>query len=168
MSAQKIKTQIMSDSNFKVFTKEFAKVNYEIAKMSVKESECSVAEIKGLTSNIMQYVSDDENTDLMNHIASVVEHWNNDKTLVWKKALTDYARTQEDIREIYYETKDGASRFLIVTEVTGGEILLQHNDFSFELFDRYDDISDFMVLDEGEFSSMKEYYLSYTRIYQRG
>ena len=157
-----------NEDNFKLFTKEFAKINFENAKSQLNEKDCSSGEIKGLTTNIMEFVSDDNNANLMNHIAAAVENWGKDKTLAWKKKLSEYARANSDIIAVYCGAKDGNNKFVIVAEQSFGDMALHHNDFCFELFDEYENISDFMVLDQEEFKGMKEIYAEFSKIYQRG
>lgn len=168
MRTQNKEAQIVNNRNFKEFTKVFVGLNFEIAKKNIDNRNCSPDEVKNLTKNIMDCVSDDNNAELMNRIAATVQAWNEDKTLAWKKSLVEYARSNRDILEIYCETIKGEGKFIIVTEISGGEMLLQHNDFSFELFDKYEDISDFMVLDKDEYAGMKECFTSFNKIYQRG
>lgn len=155
-------------SNFETFTKVFAKVSFEDAENRVSEADCSTREIKGLTSDIMGFVSEDSNVELMNRIAAKVESWSRDKTLLWRNSLVEYGRTNDDIVAIYCKRKEGAGEIIVVADQSGGEAGLRHNDFCFELFDKYQDIGDFMVLDRGEFDGMKSYYKEFVKIYQRG
>lgn len=164
MRTQKRTTEI----NFSSFTKEFAKIVFDNAENDINKKECSAQEIKGLTTDIMKYVSNDGNVELMNRIAAKVESWSKDKTLPWKKSLAEYGRTHDDIIEVYCGVKEGKNKFIIVTDTSDSDIVLQHNDFCFELFDTYGDIADFMVLDENEYQGMSEYCSGFRKIYQRG
>lgn len=154
--------------NFENFTKEFAKINFEKARVELNKKDCSTREIKGLATEIMGFVSEDSNVELMNRIAAKVESWSKDKTLQWRKSLVEYGRTNDDIVEIYCGKKDNIGKFILVVEQETGDFMLSHNDFCFELFDEYEDIKDFLVLDVNEFGSMRGYYTDYVKIYQRG
>ncbi len=164
MKAQEKTNQI----NFEAFTEVFSKIIFEAAEDRVNKIDCSTGELKGLTADIMGFVSEDNNVELMNRIAAKVESWSKDKTLIWKNSLVEYGRTSDDIEAIYCKKKEGASEIIVVADHSGGEAGLRHNDFCFELFDQYQDINDFMVLDREEFDGMKSYYRDFVKIYQRG
>lgn len=143
----------------------YAEIEFEHAKEDVKRTDCSAVEIKKLTTDILETVSDKHDIDLMCHIAQKVENWHNDKTFAWKSSLAEYARTHIDIEEVYCGNGEKEHEFIIITNSNESDIILQHNEFCFELFDKYDDIIDFVVLRKEEFLGMRDYYNGFSKIY---
>lgn len=143
----------------------YAEIKFEHAKEDVKRADCTAVEIKNLTTDILETVSNRQDIDLMNLIAHKVENWCSDKTSAWKSNLTEYARTHSDIEEVYSGNGEKEHEFIIVTNSKENDIVLQHNEFCFELFDKYDDIIDFVVLRKEEFCGMRDYYKGFSKIY---
>lgn len=78
----------------------------------------------------------------------------------WQSILKKYAKTHNDIINIYVEN----DKFLIiVNEITASDILEYYN-FCFGIISSYD-IESFNIFDIKEFSNMKETYKSYQKIY---
>lgn len=145
-----------------------ARVNFEIAKEEVKRTDYAVSEIKELTFDIMDKVSNNGNVSLMNTIARNVRNWKKDKTIEWKSSLNAYARSREDIVNIYVGKNTTGNEVIIVADDVVSEQVLEHNEFCFELLDTHADIVNFMVLDQEEYECMSIEFEGYKKIYQRG
>lgn len=144
------------------------KINFGVAKEEVKKSDSTVGELKELTLDIMNAVSIDGNSMLMHTIARNVHAWKNDKTSEWKSTLSSYARSRVDIMSIYVGRNESGDEFIIVADDVTSDEILDHNEFCFELVDKYDGIDNFMVLDMEEFESMDTMFRNHRKIYQRG
>ena len=88
-----------------------------------------------------------------------------DMKLAWMRRISEYATANPDVIAVYCRAKDEKHIFIIVTKQVVGDMALRHNDFCFKLFDEYESIFDFMVLDQEEFDSMKDAYDEFFQIY---
>ena len=144
-----------------------AQVTLDTAVSEIKDRESSDTELKWLTMSLAKSVPN-ENPVEMVKVAQMVRLWSEDKSIKWRNNLVEYAKTHEDIESVLYKTVDGKGFFLIISSTQDADIILEHNEFCFVLFDKYEDISDFTVLELGEYKSMKNFYQGYAKIYKRG
>lgn len=161
-------TAVVSDMQFCEFTQSISGALMSCAIEEVKKSEFSVDKVKDLTVDIMEKVSDKKDTELMNSIAAAVDMWKSDDTKEWKMSLINFARTQDDIVNVYAGKCEGENEFVIVMEDSASDNVLDYNEFGFQLAERYSNIKNFMVIDEEEFEGMEEFFSDLKKIYQRG
>lgn len=146
------------------FIKSYLKLNFEIAKKNFEESNFSVTETKEIATDIMNLVSSSNDYNLMSIIAKKIESWKNDTRLIWKEALNSYARTHQDILQIWiYENE-----IIVVVDSVISDDIIEHNDFCFDLMDKFNGICNFMIFDLEEFESLQSEFLDYKKTYQRG
>lgn len=155
-----------------LYTSEFSNalltVNFGQKIEDVVETDFSQEEMKNLTVDIMEKISETRNPNLMNLVANTVDFWKKDKTKEWKQSLCNFARTKKDIINIYVGRSEKGNEFIIVMEDSLNDNVLDYNEFSFQLAEKYSDIKDFMVLDKEEFESLSYYFSKLRKIYQRG
>lgn len=144
-----------------------AQLTLDSAVSEIKERNSSDTDLKWLTLSLAQNVPNGNARDMLK-VAKLVHEWSKDKSLEWKNNLVEYARTHEDIERVLYKIVDGKGYFLIVSSTDNEEIILEHNEFAFVLFDKYEDIADFAILEQDEYPSMKNFYQNYIKIYKRG
>ena len=155
----------ISNAQFCEFTQCMSGMVMENAIEEVKTSEFSADKVKGLTVDIMKKVSDKKDAQLMNSVAAAVDMWKNDDAKEWRNSLVNFARTQDDIVNVYVEN---GNEFVIVMEDSASDKVLEYNEFGFQLAEKYSNIKNFMVIDEEEFESMEDFFSDLKKIYQRG
>lgn len=165
--AKIIKENIM-EIQLSSFKKSMSKVYFETSVDAVKNTSFSINEIKGMTLDIMKKVSEKEDTDLMNSVATTVEAWQKDKTKAWKSSLAKFSRVRQDVYSVYAGKTDKGNEFVIVLDDSACDDILDCTEFCFELAEKHDNIADFMILDREEYDDMQDFFSGFRKIYQRG
>lgn len=161
-------TIIINTYQFSEFSKTMSCAYLNTAIESVRNTNFSANEIKGIAVDIMKKVADKKDTELMNCVADTVELWKNDKTKGWKMTLAKFARVNNDIFSIYAGRSENGNEFVIVVDDSASDDILDYSEFCFELAEKYNNIANFMILDREEYSDMEDFFSGFKKIYQRG
>jgi hypothetical protein len=149
----------------------FDKMHYDLS------ASCKVTQGSLVKSLTLQFLDATKkyavsNNGLLDDLSSTIYSWISDvspKILrnEWKTELTEYCMNNTDIIEALIYEDDNNNEFIIVMEDASSENILDYNDFGFSLTDKYDHITNFMVIDQDEKTGM-DMLNDYLQIYQRG
>lgn len=142
--------------------------SFHTAKREVEYTTSSTNEIKELTANIMQDISNRQDPDLMVEVIKRVQRWKKAETPLWQKGLLSLANTYSNISAIYVNHERESTEFLLVVDDVLSDEVLQYNEFCFELMEDVPQISNFYIFDEEEYRGMHTEYADYNQFYLRG
>lgn len=164
-------TQVKINSNsirINELTKLVIDQSFSTAKKDVENSISSAKEIKELTTNIMQDISNREDTALMVDVIKTVNRWRKTEVSRWGKGLISLANTYQNINAIYVKQNKEDTEFLLVVDDILSDEVLQYNEFCFELLEDFPEIDNFYIFDEEEYKGMYAEYVDFNKLYQRG
>lgn len=97
------------------------------------------------------------------------ENRNDYAEIAWQIDLIQFAVAHSDIAEIYATEKDidGCEFVIIMDDVTNSHVF-DYNEFCFQFSEKYEKVTDFMVIDVEEAQGCHDLLSTYSIIYSRG
>lgn len=142
-------------------------INLTLSEEYIRQSDFSKEKYKTITLDVMDSVLVSGDAKTMNNVASVVAKWNK-KECEWVGYLLNWVKTLEDAQELLVCKNGSAIEVVVVVEDATRDEVLDYNEFLFEVRSKYDEVHDFMVLDEELKSALPAMYTQVDCIYKRG
>lgn len=140
---------------------------FEISNTYLQKSDYSKAKYKALSLDIMDGVRNCGDIDTMNVVSNIVARWGVQES-EWISDIIEFSKGKEDIEEFFVGENDLVKDVILIVDDTTEEHILDYNEFLFNIRDKYDEIHDFMVIDECMKSAINAMYNVVSCIYKRG
>ena len=134
---------------------------------TVRKSDFSKGKYKALTLDIMDGVKNSGDLDAIWNTLGAVQKWVGKETNYLEEILS-FFKEQQDIKAVLICGNNDISDIIIIVDDTTKDVVLDYNDFLFDISDNYDEIHDFMVVDEDMLEAVNAMYESQRWIYKRG
>lgn len=134
---------------------------------AVRQSDFSKGRYKALTLDIMEGVKSSGNMDAAWNTLGAVQKWVGKETK-YSAEIISFSKKHQDIKEALICTNNDTSDVVIVVDDTTKDVILDYNEFLFDIRDNYDEVHDFMVVDEDMLDAVNAMYESKRWIYKRG
>lgn len=144
-----------------------AVLEMNLSEQYVKNSNFSREKYKTMTLDVMDSVFVSGDTKTMHSVAGVVAKWNNCED-DWVGDLVSWAKTIEDAKELLICENGNVMEIVVVVDDSTKDHVLDYNEFLFEIRGKYDEIHDFMVLDDELRAALPAMYTQVKCIYKRG
>lgn len=142
-------------------------IELTVSESYVEKSDFSKEIYKTMTLNIMDSVRESGEAETMHKVARVAakcgmcaRKWVND-LLAWASEL-------KDVSELFVCENNNVAEVVVVVDDSTQEHVLDYNDFLFETRSKYDEIHDFMVIDEELKIALPAMYAVVNSVYKRG
>lgn len=140
--------------------------DFEISDMALKKSDFTNAKYKRLSLDIMDGVRSGGDITTMSIVSGIVRN-----TIIeekdWVGKVLAFGREHFDIQQLLICKNSNVKDIVMVVDDTTEERILDYNDFLFEIRKEYDEVHDFMVIDENMLDALASMYCERISFYER-
>ncbi len=139
---------------------------------SLSDIKAGNGRVKNLTFNLLEASKSTVRQDgkTISAIAKCIQRWEEEKSVLLglRADMMSCYSFRKDVSRIFLCREGRTFSFVIVVDDSTSDTVFDYNEFGFMLSERYQDIEDFMVIDEEEAKGCSQLLSSYDKIYQRG
>lgn len=149
------------------FQKVFTNLRVTQVKDDIADSEYSAKDMKNLALEMVEHAKTLSISDT-NQFLDMVELWSAKlKKGEWKEELIEYCKERHNIAKLLIASKNGCKEFIIIMDDSTDDSVLEYNEYAFEVRKKYDEISDFMILDINTSKGIEYMYDEIDMLYER-
>ncbi len=140
---------------------------FTVSEEYVKKSSFSKETYKTMTLDVMDSVMESKNAEIMHRVAKVVAKYG-EHTKEWINAILTWISGLDDASEMLICENDSVTEVVVVVDDSTQEHVLDYNEFLFEIRSKYEEVHDFMVIDEMLKTALPAMYTAVNSVYKRG
>lgn len=137
------------------------------ASETVRKSDFSKGKYKALTLDIMEGVKNSGDLDAIWNTLEVVQKWVG-KEIKYLSEIVSFSKEHQDIRSALICSNNDINDIIMIVDDATKDVVLDYNEFLFDIRDNYGEVHDFMVVDENMLEAVNAMYESQRWIYKRG
>lgn len=142
-------------------------VELKVSEEYVEKSNFSKETYKTMTLDVMDSVMESGDTETMHKVACVVAKCGM-HAREWVSDLLAWINELSDASELLVCENNNATEVVVVVDDSTQDHVLDYNEFLFEIRSKYDEIHDFMVIDEELKAALPAMYTKVNCVYKRG
>lgn len=149
------------------FNEYISLIELTVSENHVEKSDFSKEIYKTMTLDIMDSIMESADAETMHKVACVAAKCGMCAG-EWINELVAWASGLKDVSELLVCENDNVTEVVAVVEDSTQEHVLDYNDFLFEIRSKYDEVHDFMVIDEVLKNALPAMYTMVNSVYKRG
>lgn len=161
-----VKTQ---EKNMFNFASAFTEIRYKQAESTIENYSLNTETIKVLALDIFHETTKSTAKDDTNKVLDIVEAWSMEiEQSEWKSKVIEFCEQNDDIYKALIGIKADAQELIMIMDDSTKDIVLDYNEFCFEIMKETKAITDFMVLDTKTSKGIEYMYNDINVLYKRG
>lgn len=140
---------------------------FNISRECVNNTNTSTSNYKQLTLTFMDSVKNSHDVPAMCNFNRIVGEWMAEE-LRYYAEIHSFCVNHNDITEVYLGINNKRKELVVLVDDSTKEETVDYNDFFFDIRDKYEEIDDFMIMDDFMKDSISAMYSNRETLYTRG